>query len=202
MRTSNLWTLAADGRWRSVSCHVPIWMSSSGSVAASEQGDVTADNQVLVTQIEPDDSACSVLLRPEGSTVELRINGIGASSGLHVLRHGDHISVDGRDLWVSVRATPDHETYDPRRHGTPAYCARSKARLQPDDEVVVCRGRPDRDCGLLYTADAWSLGIPCHECGAEADAPEWSPPAETKDASVEELMRLVDAIVHPASRGS
>lgn len=203
MRTSNLWARSPDGHWRSISCHIPIWVSSGGSIPASEQGDdVSPTDHVLVSAINPRDSICAVVLRPDQAALDLRINGLDmALGGLHLLRHGDQITVDGLELWVSVQATPDHDRYDPRRHGTPAFCATTRAPLQTGDAIVVCRGGPDRDCGLLYTADAWATEVPCAECGATAEALDWSPPTESDDGSVDALFQLLGSSSEPAARG-
>lgn len=202
MRTSKIWARSPDGQWRSISCHEPIWISSSGSTPASQgSDDGSATDRVLVSQIAADHSVCAALLRPDQANITLRINQLHVPvGGLHLLRHGDRVSIDGRELWFSIHTTPDPDRYDPDRHGTPAYCARTKKPLESNDDVIVCGGRPERDCGLLYSVHAWSaVDTPCHECGATKDEAPWAPPLESADPAIDRLLRLVREAGRPAA---
>jgi hypothetical protein len=190
LRTSEIWSMASDGSWRSVLCHVPIWLSASGSRPAfAEEGDSPVPDQVLVVQCGVEGDICATVMRPDDSIAALSINGCDKGPGLHLLRHGDRFTVDGRELWVSVRTAHDHVPYDPERHGEPAFCARTKSRLRAGEPIVVCAGTPATDCGMRYTDAAWATGIPCHGCGASLDASSWSPPRVPAGGCLEDLLR-------------
>ena len=111
---------------------------------------------------------------------------------MHVLRHADRVALDGQAVWFAIAAAPDEVLYDPEIHGHPVYCHRTKARLKAGDPMVICRGKPKGDCGMMFTASAWSAGIACHSCGALPGDSGWTPPPSERRGSLIELLALVE----------
>lgn len=191
MRTTEYWQVGEDGELRSVVCHIPIWISASGSYPAFEVDDVVPSDRILITPVDPTSDLCAALLRPDQSKANVGVNGQRVAPGLHALHHGDRVTVDDRDIWIGVRVTPDQRAYDPDHDGDPVYCARTRVRLEPGAPMVLCRGTPRADCGLRFTTSAWATGIPCHNCGATDDGSTWSPPHPSGSDELEGLLRLV-----------
>ena len=128
---------------------------------------------------------------PDASTGRVLLTGVRLWPGMHVLRHADRVALDGQSVWFAVAAAPDEVLYDPEAHGDPVYCHRTKARLKAGDEMVICRGTSEADCGMMFTTAAWSAGIPCHSCGALPGDPGWTPPPSERRGSLIELLELV-----------
>jgi hypothetical protein len=191
MRTTEIWAVAPDGEWRNAPCHVPIWISSCDSRPVSGDDEGSPSDSVLVAPIEPHGAACAALLKPDGTKADVRLNGLRIAAGLHVLQHGDRLSVDDREIHLAIRARHHHDRYDPDRHGDPIYCARTKSRLQLDDPMVLCGGKPSTPCGLPYAEAAWAADIACHGCGATTDEPGWSPPPVEASGRLDALLHLV-----------
>lgn len=169
---------------------MPIWVSASCTTPFEDPPTPPGPHSILLTPIEPAADMCAVALIPDASATMTLVNGARVQAGLHVLRHADHLVVDGRTIWTSITATPDDVDYDPRVHGDPLYCFRTKARIEVGDRIVVCRGRPDIDCGMKFSAAAWSTGIACHRCRASPADPGWMPPAPRQSGSLEQLLHL------------
>jgi hypothetical protein len=131
-----------------------------------------------------------VALVPDATTGRVHLNGARLGPDLHVLRHADRVALEGRAVWFAIAATPDEVLYDPETHGDPVFCHRTKARLKEGDPMVICRGTPEADCGMMFTAAAWSAGIPCHSCGAQPGDSGWMPPPTEHRGSLAELLGL------------
>ena len=146
----------------------------------------------MLLPIKPSSDRCGVALVPDASTGRVLLNGVRLGPGMHVLRHADHVALDGQAVWFAIAAAPDEVLYDPDVHGHPVYCHRTKAPLDGGDSMVICRGTPEGDCGMMFTATAWSAGIPCHSCGALPEDPGWTPPQSERSGSLAELLALVE----------
>jgi len=193
MRITELWAMDPQNGWRSIRCHLPLWLSPSGSTAAlfDDDDDVAfapAEDRVLLTPIEPEGDVCATLMCPDRSVARTLVNGVRVGSGLHLLRHGDQLFAYERELWLGICAIPDRETYDAERHGEPTHCARTKTRFQAGDSIVVCAGTPEAGCGMRYTEAAWAADMPCHGCGAPPEGLAWTPPHRAGGRSLNDLL--------------
>ena len=148
----------------------------------------------MLLPTNPSGSACGVALVPDATTGHVRLNGARLGPGLHVLRHADRVALDDRAVWLAVAATADEVAYDPEVHGSPVFCHRTKVRLEKGDAMVICRGTPEADCGLMFTAAAWNTGIPCHSCGARPGDAGWMPPPAEHRGSLAELLGLAGEV--------
>lgn len=146
----------------------------------------------MLLPTEPSGSECGVALVPDAATGPVLLNGVRLGPGLHVLRHADRVALNGQGVWFAIQAAADEVLYDPEVHGDTEYCLRTKTRLKAGDPMVICRGTPKADCGMKFTAAAWSAGIPCHSCGALPGDPGWVPPPSERRGTLIELLELVE----------
>lgn len=116
-------------------------------------------------------------------------NRLFIDGGLHVLRHADCLELGRNRLWVAVAEKGDETVYNPAVHGDDRFCPRTKARLVPNELVVVCPGTPQDECGALYKAAAWKINTPCHQCGFDPGASPWEPPVSRPRNSLHELLQ-------------
>ncbi len=140
----------------------------------------------------PAGNRCGVALVPDAWAGGVLLNGVRLRPGMHVLRHADRVTLDGRAVWFAIAAAPDEVRYDPEVHGQPVYCHRTKARLKEGDPMVICRGTPAADCGMMFTAAGWNAGVPCHSCGATPGDVGWTPPPSERRGTLIELLKLVE----------
>jgi hypothetical protein len=148
----------------------------------------------MLLPTKPARNTCGVALVPDASMGGVLLNGVRLRPGMHVLHHADRVALDGQTVWFAIAAAPDEVQYDPETHGEAVYCHRTKARLEVGDPIVICRGTPRADCGMIFTAAAWGAGIPCHSCGALPEHPGWTPPPSESRGSLIELLDLVDEV--------
>ena len=164
MRTTEIWTAPESRTLRAEPTLDPVWLSREGVVPVGSPSSAPRD-AILLLATRPVDGACGVVMVPDGSEARARLNGSRLNAGLHVARHGDSVTVGSANAWFGVSVTPDKVGYDPKLHGDPVYCLRTKARLAPGDDMVVCPGTPGHDCGMMFRASAWIDSLPCHHCG-------------------------------------
>ena len=133
-------------------------------------------------------SAIAAVLVPRQCEPAVRLNGGRLSAGAHLLAHADRLEFAGRQVWIARDDQVAEVLYQPAVHGDNLFCARTKMRLKPDiDHIVVC---PGVGCGLIYKAEAWRLGIPCHGCRFDPRAAGWRPPYHDR-GSYDALLKLV-----------
>ena len=192
MRSTEIWALESEDTPAPTRTRGAVWLSQAGLDSAADSSPRPEPDSVMVLPTEPSGGRCGVALVPDAFTGRVLLNGVRIGPGMHVLHHADHVALDSRSVWFAIAATPDEVVFDPEIHGHPVYCHRTKARLKPGDEMVICRGTPKADCGMKFTAGAWSAGIPCHACGAEPGDPGWTPPPSERSGSLVELLRLVE----------
>ena len=188
MRTTEIWTSGPDDTPSPTRTRAAVWLSQAGLDSAGHPSPRPEPDSVMVLPTEPSGSTCGVALVPDASTGRVLLNGVRLGPGMHVLRHADRVALDRQAVWFAIAVAPDEVVFDPEIHGDPVYCHRTKARLKPGDEMVICRGTPKADCGMMFTAAAWSAGIPCHSCGAQPGDPGWTPPPSERSGSLVELL--------------
>ncbi len=191
MRTTEIWTTGPDDSPPPTRTRTAVWLSHAGLDPARDPSSRPEPDSTMLLPTEPSGSSCGVALVPDASTGRVLLNGVRLGPGMHVLRHADRVALDGRAVWFAIAVAPDEVLYDPEVHGHPVYCHRTKARLTEGDPMVICRGTPKADCGMMFTAAAWSAGIPCHSCGALPGEPGWTPPPSERRGSLIELLELV-----------
>lgn len=194
MRTTEIWTAAPNDTPPPTRTPDAVWLSPSGLEPAPDSSSRPGPDATMLLPTEPARDRCGVALVPDASTGGVLLNGVRIGPGMHVLRHADRVSLNGQAVWFAIAAASDEVTYDPDVHGHPVYCHRTKARLKAGDPIVICRGTPQSDCGMMFTASAWSAGIPCHSCGAQPDEPGWTPPTSERRGSLVELLALADEV--------
>ena len=190
MRTTELWTSGTDDTPSPTRTRDAVWLRRAGIDTSADLSPRPEPDFVMLLPTRPTGSACGVALVPDACTGRVLLNGVRLRPGMHVLRHADRIALDGRAVWLSIAATPDEVLFDPQVHGDPVFCHRTKARLKEGDPMVICRGTPEVDCGMMFAAAAWGAGLPCHSCGAQPGDPGWTPPLPERGGSLVELLQL------------
>ena len=191
MRTTEIWTSGTDDTPSPTRTRDAVWLRQAGLDSAADLSPRPEPDFVMLLPTKPAGRTCGVALVPDACTGRVLLNGVQLRLGMHVLRHADRVALDGRTVWFAIAAAPDEVLFDPEIHGDPVYCHRTKARLKPGDEMVICRGMSKADCGMMFTAAAWSAGIPCHSCGALPGDPGWTPPPSERTGSLVELLELL-----------
>lgn len=131
-----------------------------------------------------------VALVPEPLDQAVTLNCAPLGAGLHLLRHRDALELGGQRYWLAVRTAVEEVEYDPQRHGSDIFCARTRRRISGGDRVVACPGTPGQRCELIFTATAWRAGVRCHNCGFDPNEKPWSPAAEQESRPARELLDL------------
>lgn len=193
MRAVELWGIGPDDVPRAVRCHLPLWISASGSLPAGRETVAPGADSVLLVPIEPSGRTCGLVLIPDGFKGLALLDGARLTAGLHAAGHASELIVNGRRVWLSLVPTADETTYDPALHGEAVHCARTRARITEGERIVVCAGTPEQACGLVYAENAWALRIPCSGCGAPSPAVRWAPPTRPSRASWKRLLEIVRA---------
>ena len=192
MRTTEIWTTESEDTPAPTQTRAAVWLSPQGLDSAGDPSPRPEPDSVMVLPTEPAGSTCGVALVPDAFTGHVLLNGVRIGPGMHVLRHADHVALDGQAVWFAIAAAPDEVVVDPEIHGGPVFCHRTKTRLKPGGEMVICRGTPKADCGMMFTAGAWSAGVRCHSCGALPGDPGWTPPPSERSGSLFELLKIVE----------
>lgn len=192
MRTTEIWTSGRDDTPPPTRTQNAVWLSRTGLDSAKDRPTRPEAESVMLLPTKPARNTCGVALVPDASMGGVLLNGVRLRPGMHVLHHADRVALDGQTVWFAIAAAPDEVQYDPEAHGEAVYCHRTKARLEVGDPIVICRGTPRADCGMIFTAAAWGAGIPCHSCGALPEDPGWTPPPSESRGSLIELLDLVD----------
>ena len=190
MRSTEIWAAEAGEVPAPVSAGDPLWLCST-DVSSGGNGTPQPPDAVMLLPTKPTRRTCGVALVPDACTGRVLLNGVRLRPGMHVLRHADRVAMDGRAVWFAIAATPDEVRFDPEVHGDPVFCHRTKARLTEGDPMVICRGTPEADCGMMFTAAAWGAGLPCHSCGAQPGDRGWTPPSSERSGALAELLELV-----------
>lgn len=153
-----------------------LWRASAQPTPISGSTPFTLDGSPLALHpLEPRrPDALAVLL--VGRAADARRNGLALEPGLHLVRHADRVDAGPLAFWVAADCRPEETVYAPPRHPGDAFCARLRARLEPGEDIVICQGRPERACGLLYRKSAWLARPVCASCGANAADAQWCPP--------------------------
>ncbi len=191
MRTTEIWTSGSDDTPSPTRTRTAVWLRQTGLDSSANPSPQPESDFVMLLPTKPKGRTCGVALVPDACTGRVLLNGVRLRPGMHVLRHADRVALDGRAVWLAIVAAPDEVLFDPEVHGDPVYCHRTKARLKEGDAMVICRGTPEVDCGMMFTAAAWGAGIPCHSCGAQPEDPGWTPPPSERAGSLAELLALV-----------
>lgn len=167
-----LWHMKSDGACHSHRATAPVTLHGTELSAASEG--IATDRLCFVPDNHGD--ALGALLVPEAALESVTRRGIRLRPGMHPLQHADQLQIGTAVLWISAEAEPDRTTYDPQLHGANVFCARTKARLQPGEAIVVCPGTPSASCGWIYKASAWTPQLVCPRCGFDPQHAPWEPP--------------------------
>ena len=143
----------------------PWRLTRTGITAVADVGEVFPVEAAVRMEAATADGPQAVLLVPDELGGLVDHGGEPLAVGTHVLRQRIGVSFERLQIWIS----PDDEArvtaYDPAVHGNPAYCARTRVRLQTGEPVVVCPGIARQPCGLIFKEVAWELRIACHGCG-------------------------------------
>lgn len=124
-------------------------------------------------------------------------NGVPVGEGAHVLHHADRLDVNAEPFWISLESRPVDTVYDPGTHPADAYCFLTRVRLTPGEPIVICPGRPDAACSMIYRKAAWvastasSARFSCPNCGYVPGEGEWHPPLPRSTRSLHYLFHLV-----------
>ena len=165
------------------------YLTAQGLVEAS------SNDPPAVAIVAATDNACeAVALVPDALAGAVQLNGRLVEPGMHLLQHGEWMAVHEQRIWVSAARCAEETAYDPAVHGEEVYCFRTRARLQPGDEIAVCPGTAQHPCGMLYKLSAWQVGLACPHCGFDPTQPAWQPPATNSNvkAKLDELLQLVN----------
>ena len=133
--------------------------------------------------------AIAVLLVPKGGGA-ISLNGIPLQRAAYVVQHADRIDVDGKTFWVAASSDIEIAHYDPAVHGDDIFCFVTKARLQPDEEIVLCPG-----CGIICRRAAWDMVLEadpkfrCPGCRFDPFAGDWVPTLP-RVSSIDRIMEL------------
>jgi hypothetical protein len=181
------WLLTESGiRLANDGCDVCRALAVVVSVSGAERGVAVA----VVPDRPAGEESLAAIIVTEGLAGKLAHNGQLLPAGLTVLHDRDEVVFDGTRVWISSAAEAIATTYDPDSHGAEAYCARTRRRLNAGDAVVVCPGTQGGTCRMLYTADAWALGLRCSFCGFDPQkASAWRPRIKGKEGGWDELLR-------------
>jgi hypothetical protein len=188
MRKITLWETSADGRVNRADVDGLVALTRNGWRLGGPSAPRAAET-VALAPARAGPYALSFVLVPDRLSGAISLNGSRLCGGMHPLRHSDRLDYAGRQYWVSASAKPEERAYDPRSHGEPLYCFRTKAPLQEGEPIVVCPGTPAKPCGMIYKASAWLRTLACHGCGYDPSQPEWTPP-QTARRRLDELLKL------------
>ncbi len=191
MRTTEIWTSGTDDTPSPTRTRDAVWLRQAGLDSSADPAPRPERDFVMLLPTKPTGCTCGVALVPDACTGRVLLNGVRLRPGMHLLRHADRVAMDGRAVWFAIATEPDEVLFDPEVHGDPVYCHRTKARLGEGDPIVICRGTPEADCGMMFTAAAWGAGLPCHSCGAQPADPGWTPPQAERGGSLVDLLKLV-----------
>lgn len=168
--------------WRSARGELPHRCPSNDAFALCPEGPSPVElddwrlerpSPAVVVGVSKSPTAVAAILLPSDCEPRVLLNGAALASGLRLLEHGDRLDFAGWSLWTARVEQAAEVLYDPDTQGANLTCARSKARLKPGvDRLVIC---PGAGCGLIYLAEAWRLGIPCHGCKFDPRAAAWRP---------------------------
>ncbi len=202
MQRLNLWYASAGDEPRRVECDPPVWVCPTGirQAAFDERQPAAAPFGALVHAVDHASSAAreavAVIVVPEAFTSPIRLNssirrnGARLGAGVHILKHADCLECGGQRLWAARDEAAAEVPYDPAIQGENIFCARTKARLKAQvDLVVIC---PGLSCGTMYRADAWRLQLPCHVCNFDPRGAAWQPP-RMKQRTLDGLLHLITA---------
>jgi hypothetical protein len=129
-----------------------------------------------------------MIIVPDALAGRLSCGGRLLAAGAHVVEHRCRLSWGDLRVWVARAESAIETTYDEALHGPDVFCARTRARVQPGERVVICPGTAEVACGRIYKANAW-LGMRCHLCGFDPNRQAWEPPIQRKGA-IDGLLQL------------
>jgi hypothetical protein len=160
----------------------PRWMALMAAQPPAEINGGAIDPYALVIgPIRSANAAIGIAVVSEVLSGVVLHNGAPLPAGVHALAHGDQINLNGSTYWLAAERAAIREEYDPAVHGDDAFCHLTKARLHAGMSIVVCGGTPQKQCGVIYKAEAWDMAesadppIPCSNCGYVATRDQWQP---------------------------
>ena len=161
-----IWQAAKQGGLAACSTGNAARLSAAG---CSELDQHACGPSVVITPLSHPNAGAIGALLVGGGGCHVALNGIILTTGLHALRHADHIEIDQRSFWVSRETSVEEVPYDPVTHGDDVYCLLTKARFPPGHAIVICPGVSGDSCGAIFTAAAWQMamqsGMRCPRCG-------------------------------------
>jgi hypothetical protein len=177
-----------------VEARPPVWLTAEGVYSAADgEPRVARGDGVLLLPTHDAAPTSSALLVPQAFRQQASVNGVPLGPGVHLVEHADQLSI-GNDVvyWIAQQLVPREQSYDPTIHGEDKFCARTKARINTADRIVICPGLPRRRCGLIYRVEAWAIGVACHGCKFDPSAPGWTPPPPALRSRINELLRIAN----------
>lgn len=154
---------------------------------------------VVVAPTAARNQAIAVAIVPEQFPGLVTCGGIPVGAGVHPLRHGEQLTIDGVFRWLSSEAAVQYAHYDPASHGQDVYCFITKARLSAGQLIAICPGSADKTCGVIYKREAWEMAqqgaspMKCPNCGFDPKAAPWSPPQPQTSGTLQQLLTMIGA---------
>ena len=186
--TMTLWTATNGDHPSCLVVQAAVQFSPEGILPIEQNPPLSAGKELIVTPVRRKGDVLGIVLVPIELKEDVRRNRIPLDCGAHVLRHADCLEMGSGRLWISATGKAEETSYDPAIHGEDRFCPRTKARLAPNDPIVVCPGTPRDKCEAIYKAAAWKIGTPCHQCGFDPGAPPWEPPTPRQRGSLATLL--------------
>ena len=191
MKRTAIWTACLGQKPRELPLADSFWVGENGPVDTTALEFQPSRDGVILVPTVPASGICGVLLVPNDSEKKAKLNGALLGPDLQLLRHTDRLEFGRHTVWIGVVSEADETHYEPAHHGESVLCVRTRGHLETGESIVLCPGTPDRDCGMIYKASAWSEEMPCQECGFDASAPHWEPQGSSEVKASPDVLQLV-----------
>jgi hypothetical protein len=138
-----------------------------------------------------------VAMVPPELEERVALNGTPLWSGMHGLRHGDRLALNGHNIWVAASTVVEPILYDPAVHGQGLVCYLTRDRLAPGESIVRCPGSNGKSCDVIYKKQAWDLAMQatppmrCPNCNFQPGEAEWEPPQDTVKRRMHDILALI-----------
>jgi hypothetical protein len=171
----------------------PLWFTESAPFPSTEPQELA----VGIRPIPLRAGFIGVAMVPPELDERVALNGTPLWSGMHGLRHGDRLEINGHNIWVAARTSVEAVAYDPAVHGQALICFLTRDRLAPGEAIVLCPGSNGKACNVIYKKQAWDLAMQatprlrCTNCSFGPDDAEWEPPKDHVKRRIHDVLASV-----------
>ena len=194
-----IWQSRGGGPTSAMAVDGPCLLTEAGVAPTGGAPQTPGDAAVAVSPAVAA-GGVAVIIVPDALAERLSCDGLLLAAGAHVVKHRGWLSWGDLRVWIAREESPIETTYDEAVHGPDAFCARTRGRVQPGEQIVICPGTAEAACGRIYKATAW-LGMRCPLCGYDPTRQAWAPPIQRK-GKLDELLQLAGASRRGRSRGA